>query len=336
MPKVSVLMAAYNAEKYISDAISSILQQTFTDFEFIIINDGSTDRTEEIILSFNDDRIIYERNVENLGLTKTKYRLIEKAVGEIFIIMDADDISLPQRIELQIKEFDKNPKLGLCGTWAYIIDEVGNKTGKIKVKEKNDELKSSLLFWNRFIHPSVAIKSDVFKIANYNEKVGSAEDLDLWIRISQYFEVINIQSYLLLYRIHNDQITTAKAFKVNNDKNMALLDAGKQFFPKSFEPSLHIKLIDWTVDFNRAEFPNLLNYAKNLIIENGTFKVYDFKRTIIGRLRKRILRTKGFTISDGTNYLIFLIKLGRINLIFDILLVLYKSIFNGIPKNIKK
>ena len=115
--QVTVLMPVYNAEQYLREAIGSILHQTFTDFEFIIINDGSTDRSEEIIKSYTDTRIRYYKNESNLKLIATLNKGFDLAGGKYIARMDADDISLPNRLQLQFELMEKNPEVGLCGTW---------------------------------------------------------------------------------------------------------------------------------------------------------------------------------------------------------------------------
>ena len=114
---VTVLMPVYNGEMYLREAIDSILHQTFTDFEFLIINDGSTDNSETIILSYDDSRIRYEKNDSNLKLIATLNKGIELAKGKYIVRMDADDISIPDRIEKQVAFLEKNPDVGICGSW---------------------------------------------------------------------------------------------------------------------------------------------------------------------------------------------------------------------------
>jgi len=115
-PAVSVVMPVYNGEKYLRESIDSILNQTYTDYEFIIVNDGSNDKTEEIILSYNDNRIRYIKNEKNLQIVKSLNRGIELAKGRYIARMDADDISLPRRFEKQITFMENNLEIGVCGT----------------------------------------------------------------------------------------------------------------------------------------------------------------------------------------------------------------------------
>ena len=126
--KATVLMPVYNAEKYVAEAIDSILNQTFNDFEFLIINDGSTDNSLDIIKSYDDPRITIINNETNLGLSHTLNKGIELARGEYIIRMDADDISLSIRLEKQIEFMDSNQHIGICGSWIQTFDKSGNQS----------------------------------------------------------------------------------------------------------------------------------------------------------------------------------------------------------------
>lgn len=138
-PKVSVVMSVYNGEKYLPETIDSILNQTFKDFEFIIINDGSTDKTAKILTSYDDPRIrIF--NQENMGLTKSLNRAISLAKGEYIARMDADDISYPERLKKQVDYLNKNPDIGLVGSKYIRIDKRGRKIDEINVPIGTDNI----------------------------------------------------------------------------------------------------------------------------------------------------------------------------------------------------
>lgn len=200
-PKITVLMPVYNGEKYLKEAIDSILNQTFTDFEFLIINDGSTDNSEEIIKSYKDPRIKLIKNEENLGIIKTLNKGLDLAKGKYIIRMDADDISLSKRLSTQMRFMDKHPEIGISGTWAKILG------GKNILKRFSDpeKIKTNLLFGTSMIHPSVIMnreKINQYKL-RYNENYKHSEDYELWTRATKYFPIININKVLLLYRVHD-------------------------------------------------------------------------------------------------------------------------------------
>jgi len=207
MPRVSVIMPVYNAARYLKEAIGSIVGQTYTDWELIIINDGSTDESNFIIGSYSDSRIRHYENGSNLGLIATLNRAINLCRGEYIARMDADDISLPERISSQLEFMEKNPEYAICGTNARIINEAGNTTGKILNLESNEYLQINLLFSVPFIHPSVMIRADVLKSNIFDSNFKHAEDYELWCRIARDHQVANISTFLLEYRWHNTNVS---------------------------------------------------------------------------------------------------------------------------------
>src|SRR6187551_2698878 len=163
-PAVSVILPAYNCEKYIAQAIKSVLQQTFTDLELIIINDGSTDKTESIILSFADPRIIYLKNETNRGLIFTLNRAIEIAQGTYIARMDADDISLPARVAKQKKFLDTHLETTMVSTTINLIDENGSDKGTWLLDRKkiyHNAIRNKMPFENCIAHPSIMIRAAV-------------------------------------------------------------------------------------------------------------------------------------------------------------------------------
>lgn len=210
-PKVTVLMPVYNGEKYIRDAIESILEQTFTDFEFLIINDGSTDRSVEIIRSYNDSRIRLVHNERNLGLIATLNKGLDLAQGEYIARMDCDDISLPERLRTQVEYMDTHPEIGVCGTKVKAISDKGSLLRRCHVDA--GLIKSRLVFGSAIAHPSVILRRDfVEKFSlRYNARFTKAEDYEFWVRCSDHFPLTNINKVLLLYRLHPEQ--TKRIFK---------------------------------------------------------------------------------------------------------------------------
>ncbi|MDR0232182.1 MAG: glycosyltransferase [Dysgonamonadaceae bacterium] len=222
-PVITVLAPAYNAEEYISEAIKSVLNQTFTDFELLIINDGSTDKTEEIILSFEDKRIRYIKNETNLKLIATLNKGIDLARGKYIARMDADDICLPNRFEKQIDFLEKHSDYALCGSWAYLIDSKGKKTGRIKYIDKSKLLKISLLFSCPIVHPSTMLRTDILQQFKYNPKALHTEDFELWLRIMNAgLRIANIPDFLIKYRWHSTNISVEnETFQI--EKKLELL-----------------------------------------------------------------------------------------------------------------
>ena len=200
-------MSVFNGGNYLPEAIESILKQTFTDFEFIIINDGSTDASENIIKLFKDERIVYINNERNLGLIDSLNSGLKIAKGRYIARMDADDIALDNRLELQVQKFKDNPNAIVVGSDYYLLS--GSKLSYIKSNNDSDYNKAVLFFAPCFCHPTVMMKNvftekDIF----YNWDYKHAEDYKLWTDLFSLGEFLNVDKALLKYRSHETQIST--------------------------------------------------------------------------------------------------------------------------------
>ncbi len=216
---ISVVMSVYNSEKYLSESIESVLNQTCANFEFIIINDGSTDSSLHIIQNYmQDDERIVLVNQENKGLPFSLNEGIEKAKGKYIARMDADDISLPTRFEEQIKFMEKNLEIGICGTWAEVFGEK-KKSRILKHPITHDEMKAKLLYTVCFAHPTVFMRKRVLdeNKLRYNLDYLNAQDYELWSKISEVTVMGNIPKVLLRYRLNENSITS-----IADSKNVEL------------------------------------------------------------------------------------------------------------------
>ena len=210
-PKVTVLMSVYNGEKYIQEAIDSILGQTFKDFEFLIINDGSTDKTGEILESYNDPRIKIINNEKNIGLTKSLNKGLELATGKYIARQDADDISMPQRLEKEVEFLEQNRNVGLVGTDYLFINEKGKVVHIVKCLNGSRELKAKLLKGNQFGHGSVMLRREcIEKVGTYREEFKFAQDYDFCLRIAEAYDVANIPEPLYKWRINIESVSVKK------------------------------------------------------------------------------------------------------------------------------
>ncbi len=211
-PKVSVVMSVFNGEKYLREAIESNLNQTFSDFEFIIINDGSTDKTQEIIEEFADrDSRIRFINQSNMGLTKSLNKAIKLARGEYIARMDADDIALPERFEKQVAFLEKEGDVALVGTAYYEIDDKGGVIGRKVFPQSDVEIRKIMLKYNPFFHASVMIRREVFEVVGlYGESIPFAQDYDLWLRIAGKYKVANLPDPLMKRRYTPANISIAQ------------------------------------------------------------------------------------------------------------------------------
>jgi len=197
--KVTVILAVYNSEKYLKESIDSILNQTFKDFELLIINDGSTDSSSDIIKSYTDNRIIVV-NQTNQGLAASLNKSIELSRGEYIARMDHDDISCLERLETQVSFMDRHPEIGVCGAWADLINNEGEKIGKATYPLYHDQMETFLLFNSPLCHPSVILRKEVLIANNLKYNLIKTEDFDLWIRLVKVTKFANIPKTLIKYR----------------------------------------------------------------------------------------------------------------------------------------
>tara|TARA_Y100000310_G_scaffold193272_1_gene193235 strand:+ start:507 stop:1595 length:1089 start_codon:yes stop_codon:yes gene_type:complete len=215
-PKVTVLMSVYNGEPFLRESLESILNQSFSNFEFLIIDDASTDSSREIIDSYFDSRIRLIENSDNIGLARSLNKGIELSSGEYIARMDADDISLPQRLEEQVDFMNRNVDVGVCGTMVQLIDS----NGKVlhlgydeKIMWKDEDMKAQLLFKPCFLHPTVMYRSEILKSNGiiYGEMNGRySQDYHLWYELSSICAFANITRIYLKYRIHERQSSKQK------------------------------------------------------------------------------------------------------------------------------
>jgi len=297
-PKISIIMPVYNVETFLSEAIESVLNQTFYDFEFVIINDGSTDNSLEIIKNYEkkDSRIVLLDNKENLGITKSLNIGLNKARGEYIARMDGDDISEKERIEIQYDFLKKNRDVFLVGTETKRIDEKGTVFGIFKPVFTKNELMKNILENNLIYHPTIMMKNkkDLF----YREKMYYVEDYDLYLRlISEGKKLDNISLPLLKYRIREDSICISKAGKQNLFAKKARefykerLKYGKDSYDK-FDPMEILSIdIEKTTDksFLEAE-------------AEASFRSNNFKQ--LRKISRKYFRYYGFFNKTGFYYII--------------------------------
>lgn len=201
MPKVSVLMPVYKTnEAYLREAIESILNQTFTDFEFLILDDCPEDDRENVVKSYKDTRIVYAKNERNLGITPSRNKLIDMAKGEYLAVFDHDDISLPERLEKQVAYMEANPHIGVCGCRLMRM----SNHHLSKNPSHSDDIKLALMEVCAVTHPASMIRRSVL-IENhirYEEKFSPSEDYALFARLIPFTDFHNLDEVLFHYRDH--------------------------------------------------------------------------------------------------------------------------------------
>lgn len=209
MPKISCVMSVLNGEKYLKEAIESILRQTFTDFEFIIIDDGSKDKTADIVNSYQDNRIVFIQH-DHKGLPASLNRGILLSKGEYIARMDADDISLPERLEHQVEYLDNHPDFVLAGTAGLIIDEDGYYLGRLEKPAHLDIIREKLKIGiSPFFHGSLVFrKSAAEKCGLYDERMITIEDWYLLTKMIKIGKMTNLSDFLYQYRLSRFATTT--------------------------------------------------------------------------------------------------------------------------------
>lgn len=209
IPRVSVVMAVWNGARYLEKAVQSILTQTFTDFEFVIIDDGSTDSTPEKLQRYRAaDRRIRVYHQENAGLTRSLNRGFALAQGEYLARMDCDDIAFLDRFERQVEFLDRHPQVALVGSSVVRIDESGREIKRSDCPTSHAEIVRALADYNCFTHSTVMLQKDkLTAVGGYREAYRHAEDYDLWVRLAERYELANLAEPLLYYRVYANQIS---------------------------------------------------------------------------------------------------------------------------------
>jgi hypothetical protein len=207
-PKVTVMMAVYNAENYLRQAIESILSQSFDDFELLIHDDGSTDHSAEIIQSYRDSRIRAVLNPINQGEERVRNQCLQITRGEYIAVLDADDIAHRDRLKIQTDFLDRHRDISLVGSRYEIIDESGRVTGNQKVPTDALNIRWKLLLGNQFGHSTVMYRrKDVLAVGGYDETLPWGTDFDLWVRLAMRSRLANLEYPLSQYRVHIQNAT---------------------------------------------------------------------------------------------------------------------------------
>ncbi|MGN7760307.1 glycosyltransferase family 2 protein [Paenibacillus sp. 22594] len=275
MTKISVLMPVFNMAPYIEESICSILTQTYTDFELLIIDDGSTDGTLDIIRKFDDRRIKLITHSSNVGLIETLNQGIDLCTGEYIARMDGDDIALPHRFERQVNFMDAHQDCGVCGSQVYLL---GRDTVTTKPLH-HEEIRCWQLFHCTIVHPTVMIRKSVLKDHGimYLNFV-HAEDYEIWNRLSAVTQVVNLPEVLLMYRQHSNQISNVhqqvqviESERIRRDQ-LRLLDIE----PTAEEYQTHLDFCHFRIRVHEpAHYYTCLAWAHKILEGNIRKQRYD-------------------------------------------------------------
>tara|TARA_Y100001968_G_scaffold333308_1_gene395389 strand:+ start:638 stop:1663 length:1026 start_codon:yes stop_codon:yes gene_type:complete len=287
-PGISIILPVYNCEKFIEASIRSILTQTYSDFELIIIDDGSTDNSRKIIEKIMDNRIKYYWQ-NNQGLSRSINRGIKISKYEYIARQDADDISLPKRLEKQIMYMNSNPRCGLLGTWARVINET-NLTNRYLIHPvKNHECKYKLLFDCCFTHSSVVMrKSIIRKVGFFNETVNQVppEDYEYWSRVSKVSDIGNIPEVLVHFREHSSSMSYEKPYKLRSNASKISINNILYYSDRNtYQIARSIAILNFNLKNDKSYTPKFKEIRKLLIkilrrIESNENKNYSMRREI--------------------------------------------------------
>jgi glycosyltransferase involved in cell wall biosynthesis len=295
MAKVSVILPVYNCDQYIFETIQSVLNQTFTDFELLIVDDCSTDNTVAIIRAFDDDRIQLTLKEKNTGYTDSLNYAVSIAKGQYIARMDGDDICMPTRFEKQVAFLDTNPTIILCGSAIQII---GTDT-ILRHPSNHEEIKVKLCFGTSFYHPSVMGKIEVFRANPYDKAYEPAEDYDLWTRLVFQGELANLEEVLLLYRVHDNQVSKERKTIQEAHSLWCKLQMFSQFQINDYFSLDDINLVfghKFPISFQDCEKVQFV--TSSLIEKNKELQVFDlfeFEKVIS---RQKISKIKNYITKD--------------------------------------
>jgi glycosyltransferase involved in cell wall biosynthesis len=288
-------MSVYNGELYLKEAIKSILHQTYTDFELLIINDASLDSSVEIINSFNDPHIRLIHNENNMGLTASLNKGINFANGRFIARIDADDLSLPSRIQTQLNYFEMDSSLTLCASRFGIIDENGRIIGHIhpRISDKLIDwhlLSWYLLFGNQIGHLTVTVKKDaLIKLGGYAEWAKQAQDYELWTRMSRDYKMIVVPEVLGYWRYHKGAISASHFKDQSKTVLKAMHTAHKQLVGKSVNKnfSAHLHELFYKHSYRiKSCTPNALRLLGQ--IENCFIEYYNPENSTQAEVKQNI------------------------------------------------
>jgi glycosyltransferase involved in cell wall biosynthesis len=259
----------------LNEAIDSILNQTFSDFEFLIIDDGSTDQSIDQIMLYDDPRIQLIKNKKNLGQSETLNKGINLARGKYIARMDQDDISMPKRLEKQLKFMEDNPQIGVCGSWLQLI---GKYKGIAESETEDDLIKIKLLTNQNLAHPSVMIRKEILEKyeLSYGTSYTVAQDYDLWVRMFDHCSFANLPKPLLKYRIHENQksrkVGEQNSAEGNKVLTNLLIKMGLQL--NDSDLIIHNKIFSG-IGINSVTIDKALSYLIRLRSSNIRKKVFE-------------------------------------------------------------
>lgn len=306
---ISILLPVYNAGETLPETLQSILNQSYRDWELIVINDGSTDRSEAILLSYTDPRIRYYKNDINLGLIATLNKGLTLVKGDYVARMDSDDIMAPERLQTEINFLERHPEIALCGSDHIVFNPDGFRKRQYYFRT-TDEIKAELLFNTPFSHPTILIRKEVLLKYTYRKEYIYAEDYKLWQEIlSDGYCAANIPSPLLFYRIGNVSQTSKgeafqeQRFRIISKIQQEALAKGLNVHNNDYYAHLHFNLstTERLIQFSLKEYPlkEIRNYLSQLLQQNEKEHYVSARSLgrVLGKIWIKLLRAKWNVLS---------------------------------------
>ena len=307
-------MSVYNGEKYLGEAIESILNQTYGNFEFIIINDGSRDKTQGIIDSYNDKRIKRIKNEENIGLVRSLNIGLRLVKGEFVARMDADDISYPERFEKQVRFLSDNEEVGVLGSAMENVDSKGNHLFFKHFPISHPTIFWQLFFENSVFHPTIMMRNSVIqKIGGYNEKFKHIEDTELWGRLIHETKFANLNDALLKRRVHIGSISSTQS-KVQYRLRIELR---RRLLKSVLGDNIPEGVPEWFADIRSTLKGNKLKNVRRVLVALYTYFIClkDLTKNDAGFIENDFVEKLGI-IDRNSRYIVFRWLFERIKQIF--------------------
>lgn len=336
-PIISVVLPVFNCALYIDDAVNSILNQTFSNFELIIIDDASNDGTVEILKKFNDSRIKFIFKEKNQGVSSATNDGFRVAKGKYIARMDGDDISVKERFEKQIAILESNQKITICSSW---IQTFGLSNNVIQYKENHNDIITELLIRCSICMGASMFRREEFTGYYYNEDKNSGEDYEFWTKVAWVGEMYVIQESLLLYRVHSKQASRAHKQQQIIDDVSIQLDLFKKmnYNQHKYSDAFITKMLLLNQPIEIKEFTLFIKWLRELIWLNSKNKVYPQREFL--KVLQRIKRTLVINIYFNNIPILGINRLWRIKALFKLpeqeVIYVLKTKANEVRKRIFK
>lgn len=287
-PELSVLMTVYNGQFFVYEALKSILLQTFTDFELIVIDDASTDQSDAIIKSFTDKRLRFIQNPERKGIPVNRKYLFEIASGRFITYVDGDDLLEPDKFEKQLFYLKNNPAYGFVGSSVILIDKYGYENDRLKLDAKPGLIPAIMLFRNYFVNSAVMFRKEIVPPGLFDFLPDFGEDYYLWWKLLQKTKGKNLPEFLTLYRRHSHSVTSqVEENRKELDKRIYRIifnDLG--FQPDDEELEIHFGISTWDKVSSVSEMKKILDWLARIAEFSYKAGIKDLKPV----LRERWLK----------------------------------------------